>query len=225
MSAERRRAHRPKPPKPPVMIRADLYFSYVWYEFKHHWKMRLIGLAFLVAVIGMCFWALQVRMPTLESYTISPPTLADIEGKNKSLKQELQQLSTKASNEVLAQTNSKLVDGYTGLSLLLEDCGSHAEKLGLLMQYELAEPTQQSGAISDVFLVGIAFTFIPRPEVPISLIWERMMRQVKWMAEHRDVYQLQNSHVSGDGKRMLSMQLDMQVRMSQDHALLMKGKL
>jgi len=225
MHTERRRAHRPEPPKPPLMIRADLYFSYVWYELKHHWKIRLVGMTFLVAVIAMCFWALQVRMPILESYAISPPTVAEIETENKKLTQELQQLITHASNAVFVQTNRKLVDGYAGLSQLIESSSHHAESLGLLMQYELGLPAQQGGAISDVYLVDIAFTFIPSPNIKWPEIWAQMMKQTRWMLEDKDMYQLQNSHVVGDGKRILSMQLDMQVRLSQDHALLIKDGL
>jgi len=223
MNAERRRAYRPEPPKPPLMIRVDLYLSYVWYEFKRHWSMRLIGIGGLAAVLAMFIWVMQVRMPILESYAISPPTLSDIQAENEKLKHELQQLTTHASNAVFAQTNRKLLDGYAGLSQLIEASGDHAAKLGLLMQYELGQPVQQGGSISDVFLVDINFTFLPAPEIAMPQIWENMMRQSQWMLENKDMYQLQSSRMVGDGRRVLSMQLGMQVRLSQNHILFIKA--
>lgn len=223
MGAERRTAYRPEPPQPPRMIRLDLYLSFVWYECKRHWPIRLIGLGAVAAVLGMSVWVMQVRLPILERYTVSPPSLSEIQAEKQNLALELQQLSTHASNAVYVEANRKLVDGYAGLSQLMESCSAHAAKLGLWMQYELAQPVQQSGVISDVFLVDMMLTFLPAPEIDLPQIWENMMRQSQWMLENKHMYQLQSSQIVGDGQRILRMQLGMQVRLIKDHNLFIKA--
>lgn len=210
---ERRQNFRPLPPAPALQVRVDRYVQFMWYELKRHWSMRVIALALIGMVVGMAYWSIEVRLPILQSYQQTAPTLNEVLAQHQRLMLQLAALSTQELNQTLAKLNDKMIDGYTGLSALMEKSEAMAASLGLMLQYSMGELVQGEGVIADISHLNIMLQLMPMPGSDERLVWDKMLRFGRWMVKVDNHFQVLDAHIKGDGKRLVSAEILVQLRL------------
>ncbi|MDX8387475.1 MAG: hypothetical protein R8M46_02930 [Ghiorsea sp.] len=206
------------PPKPPLSIRLDKYVRYMAYSIPFNWKRRSIALCILCIALLAAWWTDQGRTPFLQDQRAAIVNPSVLQAEVLSLQAELDALSTEKSVATLQRVKKGIVQGYTGISKLLETAQNQAEQLELVFSYQLDQP-KPSGFeyLANVSNLHITIRLIPQPSSSQVHIWNNMIRFTRAMVEHHQMMHLLGTHVSSNAKQIQELTLDLDLYVQLDH--------
>jgi len=181
----------------PLSIRISSYALFMWHEIKRLWRGHVLMLV-LVIIAGVLMYRMYEVHLILLMHPKSIENIETLQDDIQALQKELEDLSAHTSRVSVDFIRSHTVNGYAGISKLLEQSVEQAKNNSLSLNYTLSPPSSIGiPSLPKLYQIDVETMMAPLPTSSTSQVWLGLQHQIRWMVKENQIYQLLGIKVLG----------------------------